>query len=190
MRAIRNLTLLLALVAPAAFADTQYLVEMILVRQNAVPAITSQFAPENWSDGAAPIAQYDVRQPILDKEVAALAANNQYTVLAHKAWQQSVGSGVSKVAISDGQEQFGHFPIEGNLSLGEARFISVEANFWVNQFDTNGAVIQSEAFKQGNKNVKSAELTFLDGGHLALLVKIRKVGAPASPAPDPEMMEQ
>ena len=41
MRAIRSLTLLLALVAPAAFADTQYQVEMFLVRQNAVPAIIS-----------------------------------------------------------------------------------------------------------------------------------------------------
>ncbi len=190
MRAIRNLTLLLALLAPAAFADNQYLVEMILVRQNAVPAITSQFAPENWSDGAAPIAQYDVHKPMLEGEVERLNTNSQYTVLLHKAWQQKVGGGVSKVAISDGQEQFGHFPIEGNLSLSEARFINVEASFWVNQFDGNGAVVQSEAFSQGNKNVKSAELTFLDGGHLALLVKIRKVGAPASPAPDPEMMEQ
>jgi len=190
MRAIRNLTLLLALIAPAAFADTQYLVEMILVRQNAVPAITSQFAPEDWSEGAAPIAQYDVRQPILDKEVAALAADSQYTVLAHKAWQQSVGSGESRVAFSDGKEQFGHFPIEGNLSLSAERFIAVDANLWVNQFDGDGSVIQSEAFKQGNKNVKSAELTFLDGGHLALLLKIRKVGAPANTAPDPNLMEQ
>ena len=40
--------ILLALIAPAAFAETQYQVEMFLVRQNAVPAITSQFAPEDW----------------------------------------------------------------------------------------------------------------------------------------------
>lgn len=190
MRAIRNLTLLLALIAPAAFADTQYLVEMILVRQNAVPAITSQFAPENWSDGAAPIAQYDVRQPILDGEVERLNADTQYTVLLRKAWQQNVGSEASKVALSDGQEQFGHFPIEGNLSLKDGRFLAVEANLWVNRFDGNGAVMQSEQFRQGNSNVKNAELTYLDGGHLALLLKIRKAGAPSSAAPDPALMEQ
>ena len=79
MRALRNLTLLLALIAPAAFADNQYVVEMILVRQNAVPAITSQFAPENWSDGANPVEPYDVRQPVLDKEVAALTADSAST---------------------------------------------------------------------------------------------------------------
>lgn len=52
MRAIRCLTLLLTLIAPAAFAAGPYQVEMILVRQNAVPAITSPFAPEDWSAGA------------------------------------------------------------------------------------------------------------------------------------------
>ncbi|WP_342032927.1 CsiV family protein, partial [Pseudomonas shirazica] len=51
MRAIRCLTLLLALFAPAAFAEGLYQVEMILVRQNSVPAFTSPFAPEDWSAG-------------------------------------------------------------------------------------------------------------------------------------------
>jgi len=46
MRAIRCLTLLLALFAPAAFAEGLYQVEMILVRQNSVPAFTSPFAPK------------------------------------------------------------------------------------------------------------------------------------------------
>ncbi|WP_409521269.1 CsiV family protein, partial [Pseudomonas sp.] len=49
MRAIRCLTLLLALFAPAAFAEGLYQVEMLLVRQNSVPAFTSPFAPEDWS---------------------------------------------------------------------------------------------------------------------------------------------
>lgn len=52
MRAIRCLTLMLTLFAPAAFAEGLYQVEMILVRQNAVPAVTSPFAPEDWSAGA------------------------------------------------------------------------------------------------------------------------------------------
>lgn len=188
MRAIRNLILLLPLIAPAAFADSQYLVEMILVRQNAVPAVTSQYAPENWSNGAAPVASADERKTALTEEQSRLEADSQYTVLLHKAWQQSLGSDLSKVAISDGEEQFGHFPIEGNLSLSEGRFISVDANFWVNQFDSNGGVIQSEEFRQGNKNVKNGELTYLDGGHLALLLKVRKAGT--RPTPDPGLMEQ
>ncbi|MGF6591134.1 CsiV family protein [Pseudomonas sp. 2835] len=186
MRVMRSLTLLLALIAPAAFADGAFQVEMILFRQNAVPAIPSP-AAEDWRNGAQAIPEGDLRQPALNDEAAKLAADpNQYTVLLHKAWKQDAGT----VAISDGEEHFGQFPIAGNLSIKEERFIDAEANFWVNQFDGNGSVLQSEAFKQSNKNIKNGELTFLDGGPLALLLKVtshRPVSAPAAPA---EMMEQ
>lgn len=171
MRAIRCLTLLLALFAPAAFAEGVYQVEMILVRQNAVPAITSKSTPEDWHNGAKPLAEGDVRQPLMNDVAEKLAADpGQYTVLLHKAWQQDAGT----VAISEGKEQFGHFPIEGNLNVQEERFIAVSANLWVNQFDSNGSVIQSEKFEQNNGTVKNGELTFLDGGHLALLLKVSK----------------
>ena len=190
MRAIRSLTLLLALVAPAAFAETQYQVEMFLVRQNAVPAITSQFAPEDWRQGAKAPSDYDVRKPVLTDQAEKLAADSNYTVLLHKAWQQQVGSEPSRVAISEGQEQFGHFPIEGNFSLKQGRFIEVEANLWVNQLDGNGSVLRSEQFKQSNSNVKGGQLTFLDGGHLAVLLKVTPAGMRKLPEMDPEMMEQ
>lgn len=108
----------------------------------------------------------------------------------HKAWQQQVGSEPSRIALGDGAEQFGHFPIEGNLSIAEGRFIAVEANFWVNQLDGNGSVLQSEQFKQSNSNVKGGQLTFLDGGHLAVLLKVTPPGTPKMPVMDPEMMEQ
>lgn len=170
MRVMRSLTLLLALVAPAAFAEGTYQVEMILVRQNAVPAITSQYAPEDWRQGAQAPAAADERKPLLSDEAAKLAADSQYTVLLHKAWQQPAG----RVAISAGDEQFGHFPIEGNLEVGEERFISADANLWVNQLDANGSVLQSEQLRQSNASIKAGTLTFMDGGHLALLLKITK----------------
>ena len=190
MRAIRCLTLLLALFAPAAFAEGLYQVEMILVRQNSVPAFTSPFAPEDWSAGAPRLDKGAERPLALEDEVTRLQATADYTVLLHKAWQQQVGSEPSRVALGDGQEQFGHFPIEGNLSLTEGRFIAVEANFWVNQLDSNGNVLQSEQFKQNNSNMKGGQLTFMDGGHLALLLKVTPPGTPKTPVMDPEMMEQ
>ena len=56
MRLFRSLTLLTmlitALVTPSVFADDLYQIEMILVRQNAVPAIVSRAAPEDWAAGA------------------------------------------------------------------------------------------------------------------------------------------
>ncbi|CAM4024402.1 CsiV family protein [Pseudomonas wadenswilerensis] len=186
MRAMRSLTLLLALIAPAAFADGTFQVEMILVRQNAVPAITSKSAPEDWRNGAQVVAEADLRQPVLNDEAAKLAADPQYTVLLHKAWKQDAGT----VAISDGEEHFGQFPIAGNLTLKEERFIAADANFWVNQFDGNGSVIQSEPLKQSNSNIKNGELTFLDGGHLALLLKVTANRPVSAPTPAPEMMEQ
>ncbi|WP_449434003.1 peptidoglycan binding protein CsiV [Pseudomonas putida] len=190
MRAIRCLTLLLTLFAPAAFAEGLYQVEMILVRQNAVPAVTSPFAPEDWSAGA-PRLDKDAERPIaLDDETTRLQATADYTVLMHKAWQQQVGSEPSRIALGDGEEQFGHFPIEGNLSLTEGRFIAVEANFWVNQLDGNGSVLRSEQFKQSNSNMKAGQLTFLDGGHLAVLLKVAPVGMRKLPEMDPEIMEQ
>ena len=190
MRAIRSLTLLLALFAPAAFAEGLYQVEMILVRQNAVPAITSPLAPEDWSAGAPRLAKDALRPTTLDEEVARLQASTDYTVLLHKAWQQPVGSEPVRIALGEGQEQFGHFPIEGVLSLVQARFIGAEATFWVNQLDGNGSVLRSEQFRQANSNMKSGQLTFLDGGHLALLLKVAPVGARKIPTLDPEMMEQ
>ena len=190
MRAIRCLTLLLTLFAPAAFAEGLYQVEMILVRQNAVPAVTSPFAPEDWSAGAPRLDKGAERPLALEDEVTRLQATADYTVLMHKAWQQEVGSEPSRIALSAGQEQFGHFPIEGNLSIADGRFIAVQANFWVNQLDGNGAVVRSEQFKQSNSNMKGNQLTFLDGGHLAVLLKVTPAGMRKMPVMDPEMMEQ
>lgn len=186
MRAIRCLTLLLALFAPAAFAAGPYQVEMLLVRQNAVPAITSQFAPEDWSGGAPHLDKHAERPLALQDEATRLQATADYTVLMHKAWQQDSNA----VALGDGTEQFGHFPIEGNLNIAEDRFISVDANFWVNELDGNGNVLRSEQFKQSNSNMKAGQLTFLDGGHLAVLLKVTPAGMRKMPLPDPEMMEQ
>lgn len=53
-----------------------------------------------------------LRTPNLNGEVEKLTASADYTVLLHKAWQQNLGEEASKIAISDGKEQYGQFPIE------------------------------------------------------------------------------
>lgn len=181
MRLFRLTTLLLTLVAPTAFADL-YQVEMILVRQNAVPAIVNDkiVAPEEWAAGAKRIDAQDERTPSLNAEVAKLAESSNYTVLLHKAWQQNLTEEPSKVAISDGQEQYGQFPIEGTLSLKLGRFTDVDADFWVNKIDANGLVTASERLKQ-ESHTKNGQLNFLDNGPLGLLIKITSLTAPAAP---------
>ncbi|MCU1753137.1 peptidoglycan binding protein CsiV [Pseudomonas sp. 6D_7.1_Bac1] len=186
MRLFRSLTLLLTLVAPTAFADSLYQVEMILFRQNAVPAIVSRAAPEDWAAGAKPVSADSLRTPSLNDEAQKLRSSSDYTVLLHKAWQQNLGDVENKVSISDGREQYGQFPIEGTLNLKLGRFTDVDANFWVNQFSANGMVTASERLKQ-QSHTKNGQLNYLDNGHLALLIKITSLTATARP-PVPDVI--
>ncbi|WP_339540335.1 CsiV family protein [Pseudomonas sp. RA_5y_Pfl1_P24] len=188
MRLFRILSLLLVAVAPAAFADSPYLVEMILVRQNAEPPLNSRAAPENWDAGAARLGD-KLSPPRLSNIVDKLRADSTYTVLLHKAWEQNLGEQPVNVAISDGQEQFGQFPIEGVLSLQLGRFTDIDANFWINQFDSNGSVIASEHLSQTDVRTKNNQLNYLDGGHLALLIKITSLTAKPPSAPPPDIQD-
>ena len=118
-----------------------------------------------------------------------LRADSSYTVLAHKAWEQNLGEQPVKIAITDGQEQFGQFPIEGVLSLQLGRFTDIDANFWINQFDANGSVIASEHLSQTDVRTKNNQLNYLDGGHLALLIKITSLTAKPPSAPPPDLQD-
>ena len=184
MRLFRLLTLMISLVTPTAFAADLYQVEMILVRQNAVPAIVSRAAPEDWAAGAQSISPDSLRTPSLNGEVTKLSASTDYTVLLHMAWQQTLGEQATKVAISEGKDQFGQFPIEGTLNLKLGRFTDVDADFWINQINADGLVTASERLKT-QSHTKNGQLNFLDAGHLGLLIKITSLTTPAPrPAPD------
>ena len=183
MRLLRILSLLLVVVAPSAFADSLYQVEMILIRQNAEPLINSRPAPEDWAAGAPRQGIEKISPPRLNNIVEKLQANGDYTVLLHKAWEQNLGEQAVKVAITDGQEQFGQFPLEGVLSLQLGRFTDIDADFWINQFDGNGSVIASEHLSQKDVRTKNNQLNYLDGGHLALLIKITSLTAKQPSAP-------
>ncbi|PZP22865.1 MULTISPECIES: CsiV family protein [Pseudomonas] len=168
MPLLRLFPLLLALLAPAAFADGTYQVEVILFRQ--APAVdASQPAPDDWAAGATPLSSEAARA--LDSQAAKLTAGKGYQVLMHKAWQQNIGATPSKVAVSAGSEQLGHFPVEGTLSLSQVRFVDVEADFWVNQFDGQNLIAASEHLKQTSR-LKIGELTYLDHSSLGLLVRV------------------
>ncbi len=182
MRVFRILSLLLVILAPSAFADSLYQVEMVLLRQNAEPVINSRAAPEDWDAGAEHLG--DKNSPArLGTIVDKLRADANYTVLAHKAWEQNLGEQPVKIAITDGREQFGQFPIEGVLSLQLGRFTDIDADFWINQFDGNGSVIASEHLAQKDVRTKNNQLNYLDGGHLALLIKITSLTAKQPSAP-------
>ena len=56
MRVLRPLLMLLCLMAPQAFADGLFQIEVIVFRQAGEALSSSQPAPDDWSVGAAPIA--------------------------------------------------------------------------------------------------------------------------------------
>ncbi|WP_338480110.1 CsiV family protein [Pseudomonas trivialis] len=188
MRLFRILSLLLVVVAPAAFADSPYQVEMILVRQNAEPMINSRPAPEDWDAGAPRLGER-MSPPRLGTIVDKLRADSSYTVLAHKAWEQNLGEQPVNIAITDGAEQFGQFPLQGVLRLQLGRFTDIDADFWINQFDANGSVIASEHLAQKDVRTKNNQLNYLDGGHLALLIKITSLTAKPPSAPPPGLQD-
>lgn len=171
MRVLRSLTLLLVLVAPTAFADRAYQVELILFRQHGQPATTEQASPEDWSRGASLLADQARRNPALGDLAQKLDASGEYQVLLHRAWQQDIGTTPGSVALADGHRQFGHYPIEGVLTLSLARFTDIDADFYVNRLDEHGVLLGSERVKQATR-VRNGELTYVDSGSLALLIKV------------------
>lgn len=175
MQLLRSLivlsAVLLTAIVPTAFAEGQYQVEVIVFRQVGEPAATPQPAPEHWDRGAPRVGNDNQRTPALKATVEKLEASGNYQVLLHRAWQQQLGSQPSTVAISAGDEHFGHFPVEGTLSVAIDRFTDFDAEFWVNQLDSHGILLGSERLKQSAR-VRNGELTFLDYGSLALLIKV------------------
>ncbi|MBX9914758.1 MAG: peptidoglycan binding protein CsiV [Pseudomonadaceae bacterium] len=171
MRLLRHLPLLLCLLSPTAFADSNYQVELILFRQASTPLLSSQPVPDDWASDAQLPASGSERSTALNNEAAKLIPANGYEVLLHQAWQQSVGPTPVKIALSNGQEQLGQFPAQGTLSLKLESFVDVTADFWANQFDADGMVTASEHIKQSSR-LKNGQATYLDHGSLGILIKV------------------
>lgn len=173
MRAFRYFALLLTLLTPAAFADGLFQVEVIVFRQAGEQIAASQPAPDDWAVGSQALPAGSERGTALDNEAAKLNPSNGYQVLLHQAWSQNLSAAPSKIAINTGNQQLGHYPVEGTLALSQQeRLLNLEADFWINQFDADGLLSASERLKQGTR-LKLDELTYLDHGSLGMLIRVR-----------------
>jgi hypothetical protein len=176
MRALRTLTLLplilLSLLgSSAALAERLYQVEVIVFRQSGENVAAGQLPPDDWAENALPVDANNSLTPALTSAASKLNPANGYQVLLHQAWSQGLGDSTSSVAISSGNEQFGHYPVQGRISLSGDSLIELDCDIWVNQFDQSGALNASERIKQ-SRRLKSAELTFVDNGSLGLLIRV------------------
>ncbi|MGL4318722.1 MAG: CsiV family protein [Pseudomonas sp.] len=173
MRAFRYFALLLTLLAPAAFADGLFQVEVIVFRQAGEQISASQPAPDDWAVGSQLLPAGSERGTTLDNEAAKLNPGSGYQVLLHQAWAQNLSAVPSKIAINTGNQQFGHYPVEGTIALTQQeRLLDLDADFWINQFDIDGLLSASERLKQGTR-LKADELTYLDHGSLGMLIRVR-----------------
>lgn len=172
MRLLRFLPLLLSLLSPLALADRLYEVEIIVFRQSGQPLPASQPAPDDWAATARPLGAGSERPLALTGEAARLTPAKGYEVLLHQAWQQTLGSTPSVVAFNSGEASFAHHPVQGTLQMKSVRFVDLEAQIWVNQFDVDGLLTGSEQLKQSAR-LKDGELTYLDHGSIGALIRIR-----------------
>lgn len=171
MRLLRVLPLLLALFAPLAMADGQYQVEVIFFRQAGEVIPASQLAPEDWALGSQRLTAESERSTALNGEAAKLVPANGYEVLLHQAWAQNLSASPVSIALSSGNQAFGHYPIEGTVTLSQNPSIDLQVNLWINQIDVEGVVTGSEQLKQTSR-LMPGKLTYIDHGSLGLLIRV------------------
>lgn len=147
-------------------------IELIIFRQLQVePVYSSRLAPDNLLTEIAQLQPQQIRTSLLDSVTSKLNAQNGYQILLHRAWQQKNTPRFISIALTAGEDSFGHFPVEGYLRLRQDRANEVELNFWVNQFREDGSLERSEQFAQAVV-LPYKELSFIDFGSLAALIRI------------------
>ncbi|MGP0174015.1 CsiV family protein [Pseudomonas sp. NCHU5208] len=169
-RPLHLIALLLCLLAPSAFADRLYQVELLVFRQGGEPVIAPKIAPDDWAGNALPIGGSE-RSTALNGEAAKLNPGNGYQLLLHKAWSQTLGNTPSSVSITSGDGQLGHYPVEGTLNFVQERFTDLNLDLWINHFSADGLVEASEHMKVSQR-LKDNSLAYLDHGSLGALIRI------------------
>lgn len=165
--------LLLATALPLQAANNSAHVELIIFRQGDMQArYDSKVAPDNWAADSQHLQPSQLRSSLLENPVSKLVPANGYSILLHRTWQQDAANGTVRVALSSGDEVFGHHPVEGTLTLEQDQSNKVTLDFWINQFKADGNLQRSERLLQ-SMSVPYNELTYIDYGDLGALVRIQ-----------------
>ncbi len=170
LRLLRPLLVSLLLIAPPAFAEALYQVELIVFRQAEKAVNASQPSPEDWAGNALAIAPENERGPALTGDAEKLAGKG-YQIVLHKAWQQGVGTSPAPVRFATGKQSDGHFPVEGVLDLTQGRQLELNLQTWVNQFNRDGFLASSERL-QIQRRVLPGQPTYLDHPSIGALIRI------------------
>lgn len=164
--------LLLTTALPLWAADSQH-IELILFRQGDMQAHpVSQLAPDNWAGNSQHLQPHQLRSSLLEDPVSRLVPDNGYSILLHRVWQQDGSDQPARIALSSGDNIFGHHPVEGVLTLQQERSNRIQLDFWINRFKADGNLDSSERLLQ-SATVPFNELTYIDYGDLGALIRIQ-----------------
>ena len=172
MRYLVHLALLLTLCGTQAMANDTQLVELIIFRQSSESLIASRIAPDNWANGATLVTTEMLRSTHLNHLVNKLTPASGYQVLLHKAWLQTSNGPSVQIAVTEGNESFAHYSVEGTVAMELERTSQVQVDFWINQFNPDATLLSSERFKQ-SALVANDQVTFVDHGTLGALIRIQ-----------------
>lgn len=172
MRYLVRLALLLTLCSTQTLANDTQLVELIVFRQSSESLIASRIAPDNWANGATLVTTEMLRSTHLNHLVNKLTPASGYQVLLHKAWLQTSNGPSVQIAVTEGNESFAHYPVEGTVAMELERTSQVQVDFWINQFNPDATLLSSERFKQ-SALVANDQVTFVDHGTLGALIRIQ-----------------
>lgn len=172
MRYLVHLALLLTLCGTQAMANDTQLVELIIFRQSSESLIASRVAPDNWANGATLVTTEMLRSTHLNHLVNKLTPASGYQVLLHKAWLQTSNGPSVQIAVTEGNESFAHYSVEGTVAMELERTSQVQVDFWINQFNPDATLLSSERFKQ-SALVANDQVTFVDHGTLGALIRIQ-----------------
>lgn len=183
MRHLVRFILLFTLCSTQALASETQLVELIVFRQSSDGLTASRVAPDTWANAATPITAKMQRSTHLGHLTEKLTPDNGYQVILHRAWLQESNDNSAQIAISEGKEHFGHYPIEGTLDFALDRTSTVQLDLWINQFNADQTLRSSERFKQ-KALVPNGEVTFVDHGTLGALIRIQPQNTQMQNQPD------
>ncbi|MBQ0744794.1 MAG: hypothetical protein KBT85_16000 [Pseudomonas sp.] len=184
MTSLRSLQLLtiLALSGWMGLAQAQsqntYQVEVVIFSQPSAQLTPGTAPSYDWADQATDLTvttRSDVRnldssRLELSSDAGKLSAQG-YKVVLHKAWTQPDDSSLA-VAVHEGQEMGGIYPVQALVSLGQERLLEVDITAWINNQTQNGEIV-SERIKQ-IRRLRLDETHYLDHQSMGMLVRISR----------------
>lgn len=151
----RFLVLVALLYGESSLAQSWYLVELLMFRQDFPNLIAQGTTEETWPDEV----QLSLQEPLLamfeseslvtpalrkfaindrnmNGDAYAFRVTEGYQLLWHQAWQQPLVDEPDApwIHITGGEEVDGHFELEGSIRVHLSRFLHVTADLWLTDF--------------------------------------------------------